>query len=100
MNIEQKLEFIQKALEMGATVQVRFHGIPSKQEAEKIAIEFSEMVDAPFKDEENKGTNWLNVRDSRKGVDISIFYDLSKEEKQAMLLKQLAELNKDEEETA
>jgi hypothetical protein len=100
MNIEQKLEFIQKALEMGAVVQVKFHGIPSKQEAERIAAEFSGMLEIPYEESENKETYWFNVRDSRKGVDIAVFYELSKAEKQAELLKQLAKLNTDEEETA
>jgi hypothetical protein len=100
MDIVQKLAFIQKALEMQATIQVRFHGVTSKQEAEKIAAEFSEMLDVTYTESENKGTYWLNIRDSQKGVDIAVFYDLSKEEKQAELLKQLAELSKSEEETA
>jgi hypothetical protein len=85
---------------MGADVHVKFHGITSKQEAEKIAVKFSGMVEVPYEEQENTGTYWFNIRDFHKGVNIAVFYDLSKEEKKAELLKQVAALNKDEEETA
>jgi hypothetical protein len=100
MGIEQKLEFIKKSLEMGANIHVKFHGVTSKKEAEEIAAEFSEMLEIPYDEAENKETYWFNVRDSRKGVDIAVFYELSKAEKQAELLKQLEKLNTEEEETA
>lgn len=97
MNIEQKLEFIQRSLEMGADVDVKFHEVYSKQEAENIADEFSIMLDVACEEKGSNGTKWFQLNDYKKGVYITVFYVLSKEEKEEELLKQLAELKKDEE---
>lgn len=97
MNIDQKMEFIRKALEMGADVDVKFYEVFSKQEAEEIAAKFSEMLDVPYEELERDGTRWLRLDDYKKGVHITIFYTLNKEEKEGELLKQLTELKQDEE---
>jgi hypothetical protein len=97
MTIEEKMAYIQKAIEMGADIDVHFHKIVGEKVAEKIAIEFSRMLGVRYTQHQNTGTYWYKLRDSSKGVDIAVFYELSEEELEVELRKQLEELvNKEE----
>jgi hypothetical protein len=97
MTIEEKMAYIQKAIEMGADIDVHFHRIIGEEAAEKIANEFSQMLGTPYKREQNTGTYWFKIKDYSKGIDFVTFYELSEEEMKAELRKQLEELvNKEE----
>jgi hypothetical protein len=97
MKIEQKMEFLKRAIEMGADVTVNFHGIIGEKQAEKVAAEFSQMLGVAYEQKQNTGTYWYKIKDSSKGVNIAVFYELSEEELETELRKQLEELvNKEE----
>lgn len=100
VNIDQSMQYLRKALEMDAYIHVKFHGATSKMAAEEIASDFSQMLNIPYYDDENRGANWFCIKDYQKGVDITVFYQLSEEEKRAELLKQLSVLDKDKEDIA
>jgi uncharacterized ferritin-like protein (DUF455 family) len=99
MTIEEKMAYIQKAIEMGADIDVDFHRIVGKKQAEKIASEFSQMLSVPYDSKYANGTYWFKLLNSSKGVDIAVFYELSREESEAEFRKQLEALEKEEETT-
>lgn len=100
MTIEQKMDIIQKAVEMGANIAATFYDVSSREEAEKISEEFSQMLDTPYSHSEKTGTSWFSVHKSSEDINVTAFYQTSREEKKAVLLKQLAELEKEQEVSA
>jgi hypothetical protein len=78
MNIEQKLAFIQKALELGADIDVSFHNIKDKKQAKEIAVDLSKEFGLRHKNESHNGTNWYKLRTTVEydySLAASIFYD-------------------------
>jgi hypothetical protein len=97
LSVEQQLEIIRLALEMGAKLNIAFHRIPSKQEAMEIAQQFAELMNCSYQVREDK--QWINL-DRLSSVDMTVFYKQSAEEKKLLLLAELAELEKGEQEHA
>lgn len=80
MNIEQKLAYIKRALEMGANVQLYFHNMPEKEEAEKAMKELSSMNNVPYQSYGDDGYHWFQSNDSENKLRISAFYEAKEEE--------------------
>jgi hypothetical protein len=78
LSIEQKMEYLRKALEMGARFDIYFHGVENKETAEKIANELKNVVDFQFEDNTNGEISWLTT-DYFK-ISTSIFYQNYMEE--------------------
>lgn len=74
MTIEQKLELLRKAIEMGADVHVSFHDGPerfsdlTKAQAKEIASVMSEFTDIPFKPNFHGTTNWFESKEDKFSV--------------------------------
>lgn len=74
MNIEEKLAFVRKALEMGANVEVNFHNIKSKEEAKQVAVELSKEFNLPHRHREHNNTHWYKIRNEDWTLEAAIFY--------------------------
>lgn len=79
MNIDQKLAYIKRALEMGANVQLYFHNMPEKEEAEKVMKELSSMNNIPYQSLSNDDIHWLHSDDSENKLRASAFYEAEEE---------------------
>lgn len=75
MTIEEKLAYLQKAIEMGADIQVSFHDLRKKEEAVKAAEELSEMMKQPFEYKSYKGSDWLKIYNPESAIDTTFFYE-------------------------
>jgi hypothetical protein len=75
MTIEEKLAYLQKAIEMGADIQVSFHDIREKAEAVKAAEELSTMMNQPFEYKNYKGSDWLKIYNPEAAIDTTFFYE-------------------------
>jgi LPS O-antigen subunit length determinant protein (WzzB/FepE family) len=83
MNMEQKLACLQKAIEMGADIQISFHDIREKQEAVETAGVFSELLGNPViskRSQERKTLGWFNVDNYEEQIRMTAFYDIEEEE--------------------
>lgn len=74
MNIEQKLEYLRKALEAGAYIDVRFHNMHSKKEAESLAVECSKMLNQPITHSSAEFVQWFKINDGY-AFKTSIYFD-------------------------
>lgn len=74
MNMEQKLAYLQKALEMGARIEVKFHFVQGEQKAKEMAATFSEMSGIPAKSSYSNGAFWYNVDDYKNQLETTVFY--------------------------
>lgn len=61
MNIDEQMSYIRKALESGATVDIRFHNIDEEAEALKIAHSFSKLSHVPFKEVNSGIFSWFKI---------------------------------------
>jgi hypothetical protein len=75
MNIEQKMEYIRRALELGANVDISFHNVSTKKEAKRIAVELSNMAGLKHKQTTHDGTHWYKIRNDDYTFGTSVFYD-------------------------
>jgi hypothetical protein len=75
MNIEQKMEYIRKALELGADVDLMFHKIQDKKQAKKIAVELSKLGGFKHKQNSHNGTHWYKIKSEDYSLETSVFYD-------------------------
>jgi hypothetical protein len=80
MNIEQKMEYIRRALELGANVYLNFHNFNEKSEAEKTAVELSRLAGVTHQQKSNNGTHWYKIQNDDYSLESSIFYDKYLEE--------------------
>lgn len=80
MNIEQKLAYVRKALEMGADVEVKFHDIRTQDKAEKAAIELSELSGLSHRYNSHNETHWYRLRSKDYSLETTIFFDAKEEE--------------------
>ena len=90
LTIEEKLELLKELLEAGADIQAKFYHISSKKEAEEKASYYTRKLSQEMEHNENNGTTWY--RNDNQRFSITLFYDLSEEEKKARLLKEMEEL--------
>ena len=60
----QKLELLNKAVEMGASIDVKFHYVPSKE----TAIELMKMLRSDYKEDSFQGANWIESEENRLTV--------------------------------
>lgn len=89
MTIDQKLEILKRAMELGANVDVSFHRRKNRDEAGAIANELK----LEFEEVGTEDVNWLKFNDNNEyQFEISIFYKKSKEERKKQLLAELEEL--------
>jgi hypothetical protein len=75
MSMEQKLAYVQKAIELGADVDLKFHDIHDEKEAEKVAAELSKIVQIPFQEKSNNGTHWYKIKNDDYSLETTIFFD-------------------------
>ncbi|MDP4106955.1 MAG: hypothetical protein Q8935_18620 [Bacillota bacterium] len=78
LSIEQKMEYLRKALEMGARFDIYFHGIENKEAAEKIANELKTVVDFQFEDGKADINNYIATDYGQ--ISTSIFFQNYMEE--------------------
>jgi hypothetical protein len=75
MTMEEKLAYVQKAIELGADVELKFHDIREEKEAEKVVAELSEIVSIPFRKSESKGTRWFKIQNNDLSLETVVFFD-------------------------
>jgi hypothetical protein len=75
MTIEEKMVYIRKAIEMGASVDLNFHNIKGKAEAKEVAVVLSELSNLPYSHKSHTGTNWYKIKNKDHSLKTSIFYD-------------------------
>jgi hypothetical protein len=75
MTIDQKLNLIRRALELGANVNVYIHDIETKEEAKEIENKLQPLTSAPFEEEESENNQWLQSQDHENNIGIIVFYE-------------------------
>ena len=74
MSIDEKLTIVRKALEMGAYVEVKFHGLESEEEALNITADLKELVKEPFEKEAVNGSCWFQSNDFENKVEAVVYF--------------------------
>jgi hypothetical protein len=74
MNIEQKLAYVRRALELGANVELIFHNI-KEEAAEQVAVELSQLTNLPYQSKANGATRWFKIDNYNQGFEATVFYD-------------------------
>lgn len=75
MNMQEKLAYIQKAIEMGADIDIFFHRIEGEEEAIKVAAKFSMLSKKTYEYKTNDGTDWLKIYPGEDEISTTIFYE-------------------------
>lgn len=77
LSIEQKMQYLQKCLELGADIDIYFHNFKQEEEALQAAEALSGLTSISFesKSNERKTTNWFKFKTDDYGFGISIFYN-------------------------
>lgn len=75
MNMEQQLAYLQKVLEMGAKIEIKFHNIREEKEAVKTATELSKLVQIPPMGCSHQGTSWIGIGEISNQIRTTVFYD-------------------------
>ena len=82
MNIEQKLEVIRKALELGATVDVGFYNVHKtmgREDALSIITELGEITGETPVEKNFDGANWFKIESYyKKQLSISVHFNAVK----------------------
>ena len=81
-----KLELLNKAVEMGARIDVKFHSVKSKDSA----VAIMEQLANTYKADSSQGTHWLTHYGN--GVEVTVYYEDSKENKIRQLEDELRKL--------
>lgn len=93
LTIDEKVEIIREFLqEEGSGIRLSIYQKPSKVEAEKTISRFAEKMGVGF--HFNSTNSWVSL-DYCSGIDMTVYYQESKEEKKAQLLEQLKYLEED-----
>lgn len=95
MTVEQKLAVVREAIEKGADVSLSFHGVISLQKGEEIINRMAELTGAKVSHSKNNNILNFEMLTGTKGLSATVFYELSKEDHKANLLKQFAEIKKE-----
>jgi hypothetical protein len=69
------MEYIRRALELGANVDISFHNVSTKEEAKQIAVELSNMSGLKHKQTTHDSTHWYKIRNDDYTFGTSVFYD-------------------------
>jgi hypothetical protein len=75
MNMDEKLAFVRKALEMGAGVYVNFHHIENEDKAKEMGSELESLIKAPFELSENNGIHWYSAENYDEKLEAAVFYN-------------------------
>jgi hypothetical protein len=75
MNIEEKLAFVRKALELGAEIEAKFFWAENEEEAKKIGSELEYLIKAPFELDENEGTKWNIAKNRSDKLKTVVFFN-------------------------
>jgi hypothetical protein len=73
--MQEKLAYIQKALEMGAAIDVYFHDIKGEEEAIKTAAQFSRLSKKPYECKASNSYDWLKIYCDEDKITTAIFYE-------------------------
>lgn len=91
--MENKLEVIKKALEMGAWTNLSIHSERSKAEAEKLSKELAETLGSDYKESSGTNCHWYDVGNFNFGI--TVHYRESKEDEIRKLELKLKELKEE-----
>jgi hypothetical protein len=72
MNIEQKMEYIRRALELGASIDVKWYTIEGEEKAREL---IANLDTVPFEQKEVEKTNWFAAYDYKNAINTTIFFD-------------------------
>jgi hypothetical protein len=72
MNIEQKMEYIRKALELGASIDVKWYTIKGEEKAKEL---IANLDTVPFEQKESEKVNWFAAYDYENAINTTIFFD-------------------------
>jgi hypothetical protein len=75
MTIEEKLEYLKRAIQSGANIDVFFHNVKGEEEAIKVAVELSALSKKPYEYKTNGGTDWLKIYGDGNNISTTIFYE-------------------------
>lgn len=95
MTVDEKLAVIREAIEKGADVNLSFHGVVTLKKGEEIINRLADLTGAEVSHSEKSNILNFKMFTGPKGLNASVFYELSKEDHKANLLKQLAEIQKE-----
>jgi hypothetical protein len=74
--MEQQLAYIKKCLELGANIEIMFHNFKKdEEEAKKVAMELSKIIDLPVKELSSGNTSWLQTEKYLYENENSFVYD-------------------------
>jgi hypothetical protein len=81
VNIEQKLAFIRRAIELGANIEAKFHHIQTEAAASVVAQEMSEFFTDEPERLQHEGTKWFKLQDAEfsASVECVVFFKKQKE---------------------
>jgi hypothetical protein len=74
MNMEQKLAYLAKCIEMGAKIEVNFHNFREQDEAEKAIQELSQLSGMEYKQDAYKETHWFRIGKIEEKFQTNIFF--------------------------
>jgi hypothetical protein len=74
MNIEQKMEYIRRALELGATVDVKWYFLEDEDKARELIANF-EKETIPFEQKESEKINWFQAYDYKNNINTTVFFE-------------------------
>jgi len=95
LSIDEKLEIVREFMqEKGAKVGLSIYRMESKAEAEEIASRYAEKFGTDYQITGSGTSSWISFG-YRPDMDMTIYYELSKEDKKAQLRKQLQMLEED-----
>ncbi|WP_284037430.1 hypothetical protein [Neobacillus sp. 114] len=72
MNIEDKLAYIRKALELGALVEMKFFFIKNQEKAAEIMDNLQPVVQTEYGS--NHGTHWCSADDRDNKLETTIYF--------------------------
>lgn len=75
LNIEQKMEYLRKALEMGADIDVKFYNVGNKKDALQTAKELSDFINIPYEQRSREDTNWLRIDSKDWSLRTTVYYE-------------------------
>jgi hypothetical protein len=75
MSIEEKMAYVRRALELGASVDLHFHNFRDKESAKKAAMELSELSNLPHRNKSHNGSSWYKIKNEDYSLETSIYYD-------------------------
>ncbi|MED3888159.1 hypothetical protein [Priestia aryabhattai] len=81
MTKEEKLKVLEKAVEMGADIEINFSKDDTTREsAESIAKEFAPLFDKPYYHENHDGFNWFKLEElegdeQEAAFELTVFHD-------------------------